>query len=281
MTIKINLPITIAAPVASKIVNDPAIPAEGLADLLLFTDGTGTAVANAVSGRPPGVIEHPTTTNNAYSWLIGGGVVIEGTEIVSAPAFDASVAWSIVQASTLIGSTGGTGSERIGAIMSFREFGVAPLRGLLLLVRNGGNDWSLPAAAPITQVRMMANGSQGTFEQLLPNSGVGGLLQRRVVSVLTHDGNGNIASAIYRFDGTLVSSDAVYSAHPISQMFLNAGVTLTTLTPCAGSSSATYAGGRQQIELFARYSRAISGNDVAQICIAATELCKKRGRYGN
>jgi len=280
MTTQIKLSETLSKPVARDPIGvDYAFPATGLADLLLFTDGAGTAVSNAVTGRPAGVIEHPVATNNAFSWLTGGGVQIEGTEIASLPAFDASLAWTLVHVGTLIGSTGGTGSERIGAIMGFREFGVAPLRGFILGVRAGGNDWSLPSATPVIQARMMNNGSQGTVEQLAPNPGVDGLLRQRRITVLTHDGAGNISSAIYRGDGTVVSSDAVYSSHPIAQMFLNGGTTLTTLTPCAGSSSTSYAAGRQQVEAFARYDRVLTAADIAQIGVAAARLCEKRGRY--
>lgn len=280
MTTQIKLSEILSKPVARDPLGvDYAFPAAGLADLLLFTDGAGTAVSNSVTGRPAGVIEHPVATNNAFQWLTGGGVQIEGTEIASLPAFDASAAWTLVHVGTLVGSTGGTASERIGAILGFREFGVAPLRGFILSVRAGGNDWSLPSASPVIQARMMNNGALGTIEQLAPNPGIDGLLRQRRITIISHDGAGNIACALYRGDGSVVSSDAVYTQHPIAQMFLNGGVTLTTLTPCAGASSATYAGGRQQVEAFGRYDRVLTAADIAQIGVAAARLCEKRGRY--
>ena len=125
---------------------------------------------------------------------------------------------------------------------------------------------------------MMNAGTPGTIENLSPNPGINGLLRQPRITVLSHDGNGVITAGLYRGDGSLVCSDT-YTSHPISQMFVNGGVTQTTLTPCAGTSSTTYSNSKQQVEMFARYDRVLNSPDVLQIGIAVSRICEKRGRY--
>lgn len=252
-------------------------PSFGLADLLLFSDGAGTSVTNAVSGRASGVIEHPNTpVNNAFSWLPGGGLQIEGTEIVSLAAFDASKPWTLISVGAITGSAGAPGSEKICGIVGFREFATAPIRGAALYAR-GSNDWNSGAPAPYYQYRPTNAGVNGTTENLLPTAGLN-IVGKRCIRALSYDGASTLSGTIYDATGAVIATDSYGSFDP-ALMFVNDGVTLKTLTPCIGIPSGTYAGGKQQIEAFARYDRLISAADVSRIARAVTTLGANRGRY--
>ena len=251
-------------------------PADGLSDLLLFSDGSGTSAANAVSGRTAGVIEVINASNNAYSWLPGGGIQLDGTQIVSLPALPALGAWSLVSMGAVVGSVGGTGSERISGLVGFREF-TGSQRGAGLYVR-GANDWNNGSNTPYYQHRGYKRGTLGTAESLTPSTGLNVIGSRRL-HVLSHDGAGTIMSTVYSPAGVVIAQDVI-STQGGDEVFMNSsGVPLPTLTPCLGLSSSTYAGGRQYVEAFARYEKILSQLDVVRIGSAVSMLGQKRGRY--
>jgi hypothetical protein len=249
-------------------------PSEGLTDLLLLADGAGVAPSNSVAGRLAGVIEAPQTFNNAYAWLAGGGGLrLDGTQILTMPASDASAAWSLVSVGSMIGSVGGTASERIAGILGFKEF-TTQTRGAALLMR-GGNDWNIVGAAPFYQHRDTNGGASGTVESLLPSSGLSELDAKRV-RVFSYNGTDTLTSTIYDKNGNTIASDTVATTD--ARMFTIGGATVTNLTPCVGLSSATYQSGSQEVEAFARYGRALTSADIARICAAGAALGAARGR---
>lgn len=251
-------------------------PADGLSDLLLFSDGSGASAANAVEGRTAGVIEFINAGNNAYAWLGGGGIQLDGTQIVSLPALPALGEWSLVSMGAIVGSVGGTASERICGIVGFREF-TGSQRGAGLYVR-GANDWNNGTNTPYYQYRGYKRGALGTAESLTPGTGLGVIGSRRL-HVLSHDGAGTITATVYSPAGVVIAQD-VLSTQGGDEIFMNSsGVSLPTLTPCIGLSSSTYSGGRQHVEAFARYEKVLSQLDVVRIGAAASMLGQKRGRY--
>jgi hypothetical protein len=276
MTVIIQIPGTLSSTAGLErlMPTNNGFPSEGLTDLLMLQEGAGTAPANAVAGSGAGAIEAPAAVNNAFAWLGGGGVQLDGTQIISLPARDASAPWTLVSLGSVTGSVGGTASERLCGLLGFKEFpGVSP-RGAGLYLR-GGNDWNIPAAPPFFQHRGTTNGANNTAENLLPSSGLG-VIGSRHVRVFSYNGVDTITSTIYDKNASVIAEDS--AAATDAGMFTVAGVTVTNLTPCAGLSHATYSGGRQQVEALARYSRVLGAADISRICAAASAIGATRGR---
>lgn len=247
-------------------------PTQGLTDLFLFEDGSGTSPENAVDGAGAGVIEDVGATNAASSWLSGGGGLrLEGTMLMSAPARDASTAWTIVQASTMAGSTGGTASERIAGVMGFRNY---PTRGAALYLR-GGTDWNSGTPDPTFNGRATDNGGPGGVEVLSPASGINAI-GRRLLHILSYNGAGTLSAQVITGAGSVVASTIWSAAH--ADFLLASGTTQANQSVCCGLQSATFAAGVQDVEAFARYDRVLSSSDLAAIRAAATALGTARGR---
>lgn len=275
MTILIQIPGTLSSTAGLErlMPTNNGLPSEGLTDLLLLADGSGTAPANSVSGRSAGVIEAPQTSNNGYAWLSGGGVRLDGSQILTMPQSASDGAWTLVSVGAVIGSVGGTGSERICGLLGFKEF-TSEIRGCALYMR-GGTDWNITTTEPFYQHRATNNGVLAAGENLTPKSGLSEIGAKRV-RVVHYDGVGTITSKIYDKNGVTVASDLLAATD--AQMFTISGTTNSTLSPCCGASNSTYNGGSQQVEFFARYSRELQSADVARICAAAAQIGAARGR---
>lgn len=278
MTILIELPGTLASTTGMRrvVTTNNGFPDDGLTSLHLFTEGTGTSVANSVSGGSAGLIEHPVASNNAYSWMSGGGIQLDGTEIVSFPTIDVTGAWSLVSMGSVTGSVGGTASERLTALLGFRDFSGANIRGSLLYVR-GGTDWNSGGTAPYYQQRA-ANGAgaQAASSNLTPSSGLSLLGQKRL-QVVTYNGTDTITSTIYDKTGAVVASGSL----TVSDAQLSTGtggVVVTGLQPIVGGPGVTYNGGRQVVEAFASYNRVLGASDITALLTKAVALGAARGR---
>lgn len=276
MTLLIKLPgtLTNTTGLPRLITTLDGFPDSNLTDLFLFEDGSGTAPENSVIGRGAGVIEAPDAINNAYSWLSGGGLSLSGTQIMSAPLSDASTPWTLVCAGAMAGSVGGTDSERIGGIMGFKQFTGATVRGASMYMR-GDTNWN--SGTPVThyQSRAADNGGIGPPYNLIRSSGIQEIGKRRL-RVMTYNGSSTITATIFDKGGAVVAS-ASYAATD-AQMLTASGVTVANLNPCLGLSSATFAGGQQQIEAFARYSKVLDMAEINVILATCRGLGDSRGR---
>lgn len=277
MTLLIKLPgvLTDTTGMSRLITTLRGFPDADLTDLFLFEDGSGTAPANTVSGGGVGTIEAPVASNNAYSWLSGGGgLSLSGSQIMTAPASDASGAWTLVLGSAMVASVGGTASERIAGVMGMRQFTASPVRGCSLYMR-GGTDWNSGSPTPYYQGRPANAGAQGTLASLTPTSGLSEIGKRRL-SVLSYDGTSTITAKIYAADGSIVAQGTMATSD--AEMFTASSVTLTSLNPTVGMSSATYAGGQQYVEAFARYSKVLDSTEIDVVLAACKALGSARGR---
>lgn len=278
MTILIELPGTLASTTGMRrvVTTNNGFPDDGLTGLHLFTEGTGTSVANSVSGGSAGLIEHPVASNNAYSWMSGGGVQLDGTEIVSFPTIDVTGAWSLVSMGSVTGSVGGTASERITGLLSFRDFTGSSIRGAVLYLR-GGNDWNTGTPSPYYQHRPSNGaGGQGTLANLTPSSGLTTIGQKRL-RVMTYNGTDTITSTIYDKTGAVVATGTL----TVTDAQLSTGtssVVVTALQPIVGGPSAAYSGGRQVVEAFAAYNRVLGASDITTLLAKAVALGTARGR---
>lgn len=278
MTILIELPGTLSSTTGMRrvVTTNNGFPDDGLTNLHLFTEGTGTAVANSVSGGSAGLIEHPIASNNAYSWMSGGGIQLDGTEIVSFPAIDVTGAWSLVSMGSVTGSVGGTASERLTALLGFRDFTGSSIRGAVLYVR-GGTDWNSGGTAPYYQHRPSnGSGAQGAATNLTPSSGLSLLGQYRM-RVMSYNGTDTITSTIYDKTGAVVASGTL----TVTDAQLSTGtssVVVAALQPIVGGPSATYNGGRQVVEAFAAYNRVLGASDISTLLTKAVALGTARGR---
>lgn len=254
-------------------------PDQGLQALYLFRENAGTTTADERGGSA-GVVEHPIAVNNAYAWLPGGGIRLEGTEIVSFPQFDVTGPWTIAYAAALTGSTGGTASERVTGLIGFRDLaggaGSSGIRGVQQAVRSG-NDWNIPGAAPYYQHRV-SNGAGGQLasEDMLPKVGLN-LIGSHRVHVMSYDGLGFIRSAVYDKQGQLIAerSSTVTDAQLVTG---TGGVIDATLQPIVGGPNNSYAGGIQQAEAVGRWNRVLTERDIQAICSAASSIGAARGR---
>lgn len=277
MTVHIKIPGVLSSTTGLRrvIPTNNGFPSEGLTDLLLFADGADTAPVNSVAGRSAGAIEAPIAAHNAYSWLAGGGVQLEGTQIVTMPASDASTPWSLISIGSITGSIIDTSSEKLTGLLGFKEFAQgAVLRGAGLFVR-GAVNWNIPTTAPYYQHRSLANGANKTPTNLAPSSGLS-IIGQRMVRVFSYNGVDTLTSTIYNKDGTVMAT-ATFAATD-AEMFTVSGTTVTTLTPSAGLSATTYKWGRQEVEAFARYDRVLAAADIIKIIAAGVALGAARGR---
>lgn len=278
MTILIELPGTLASTTGMRrvVTTNNGFPDDGLTNLHLFTEGTGTAVANSVVGGGAGLVEHPVASNNAFSWMSGGGIQLDGTEIVSFPTIDVTAPWSLVSMGSVTGSVGGTGSERLTSLLSFRDFTGANIRGSILYVR-GGTDWNSGGTAPYYQQRASnGSGGQATSANLSPSSGLSLIGQKRL-RVVTYNGTDTITSTIYDKTGAIVASGFI----TVSDAQLSTGtggVVVTALQPIVGGPGVTYNGGRQVVEAFASYNRVLGASDITTLLAKAVALGAARGR---
>jgi len=278
MTILIELPGTLSSTTGMRrvITTNNGFPDDGLTGLHLFTEGTGTSVGNSVVGGSAGLVEHPVASNNAYSWMSGGGIQLDGTEIVSFPTIDVTGAWSLVSMGSVTGSVGGTASERITALLAFRDFTTSSIRGCILHVR-GGTDWNSGGTVPYYAHRPSNGaGAQGTSSNLSPNSGLSILGQKRL-HVVTYNGTNTITSTIYDKTGAVVATGTL----TVTDAQLSTGtssVVVTALQPIVGGPSATYNGGRQVVEAFAAYNRVLGAADISTLLTKAVALGTARGR---
>jgi len=227
-----------------------------------------------VTGRGAGLIEAPATMNNAYSWLSGGGIGLQGTQIMAAPASDITGPWSMVMAGSMIGSVGAPGTERLAGVVEHRGYGVSPQRGAALYLR-GGTDWNAGSPTPFYSGRSYNNGSPEAPSVLAPSSGFTTIGMRRL-HVLSYDGLGTLAATVYNAAASAISTTSW--AATAAQFGLNGGVTLTSLQPSIGMSSTTFPHGDLQAEAFAVYGRELAQEDVQVILDAVTALGVSRGR---
>lgn len=254
-------------------------PDQALQALHLFRESAGTSVAEERGGAA-GLVEHTFTSNNAFTWLANGGLRLAGTEFVSFPKFDAAAPWTIVCGSAVVGSTGGTASERVTGVLGFRDIaggsGSSGIRGVQQAIR-GGNDWSLPAAQPYYQHRV-ANGAGGQLasEDLLPKADLNVVGNHRI-HVMSYDGSAAVRSAVYDKQGQLIC-ERISSMTDAQLTTGTGGVVNTSLQPIFGGPNTSYAGGIQEVEVFARWGRVLGERDIQAICLAAATIGASRGR---
>lgn len=246
-------------------------PVRGLGALYRFQENTGTSLADTLGGSA-GLIEHPSASNNAYSWLGAGELRLEGTEIATFPAIDVTSPFSLAYIFEVTGSVGGTGSERITALCGFRDFTGSPngIRGVLLYFR-GGTNWSGASTLPYFQTRPgNGSGSQGTLANLLPATGLT-TLDQRLLAVLSYDGSALVTATIYDATGQTVATVS-FAINDTQMTTGTAGNVDTTLQPMIGGPTVTYNGGQQTALGFAVYNRVLGTADIAALTTLAASL---------
>ncbi|MNJ62878.1 hypothetical protein D3C77_587340 [compost metagenome] len=121
---------------------------------------------------------------------------------------------------------------------------------------------------------MWAGTADGTTADLQPR--VTGLVNRHMISVLTYDGSTTVTASVYNKSGVLVATVSV-AATDVG-MTTNIGNVSPLAQPTIGISTAVYDGGIQEVEVFARYDRVLSAEDITRICVQAASVGADRGR---
>ena len=272
MTVLIELPgvLSSSAGLEKLIFTNNGFPADGLEDLFLFTDASGTALSNAIQGRPGGSLEKPVEGDfgGGYAWLTGGGVRLQGTQIATFPGFDPTQPFSFVLGGAITGNISGA-IEAITGFLAFRDRSTSAVRGPAMFARafqSGGNQ--------TVQARMWAGSVDGATSDLQPR--VTGLVNRHMISVLTYDGSATVTASVYSKTGAVLGSVSIPATDV--GMTTNAGNVSTTAQPTIGISTSVYDGGIQESEVFARYSKVLSAEDITRICTQAASIGAARGR---
>jgi hypothetical protein len=253
-------------------------PDNSLASLYLFADGSGTTPANSVSGASAGLIESLISSNNAYSWLTGGGgLQIQGGQIVSMPAIDLRNPWTIVLGSLIVGSVGDTTSAKNYMEIAFRTTLVGNFRGAMAYIA-GDVQWN-PPTAPMNHVIRVSNGA-GTAASptnLTPTNSTG-LIGVGRVRLLSYNGVDTITQSIYDKNGNLLFTGTVATTD--TNLVTGASsVVQNTVQPMIGPyPSATYCQGKMNVEAAAVYTRLLTPADITAICTASAALASARGR---
>lgn len=272
MTVLIELPgvLSSTAGLEKLIFTKNGFPADGLQDLFLFTDASGTALANAIEGRPGGALEKLVEGDfgGGYAWLTGGGVRLQGTQIASFPGFDPTLPFSLVLGGAITGNVSGAVEAIIG-LLAFRDRSTSAVRGPVMFARafqSGGNQ--------TVQARMWTGTADGGTSDLQPR--VTGLVNRHMISVLTYDGSATVTASVYSKTGALLGTVTI-AASDVG-MTTNAGNVSPLAQPTIGISTSVYDGGIQEAEVFARYSKVLSADDITRICAQAASIGNDRGR---
>lgn len=280
MTILIELPgtLTNTSGLDRVLTTVDGFPDDGLASLFLFEDGSGTAPENSVAGADPGMIESVITSNNAYSWLTGGGGLhLEGGQILSMPPIDLRNPWTLVQAGKVTGSVGDTTSAKNYQLLSFRSTLSANFRGVMLYL-TGGTNWNTSVTNNYAIRASNGSGGVASAVNLAPGNTTVAIGTGRV-RILSYDGSSVITSSVYDKDGTRLQTNTTTTTDTNLVTGASA-VVQNTVQPILGPNATglTYAGGKQDVEAAAVYSRVLSVEDIATICIAAAALADARGR---
>ena len=279
MTAIITLPGTLASVppgMEEAILLEPSgFISRSLEALYLFEETSGTTIADELGGAA-GVIDSLASSNNAYSWLSGGGLSLSGAQLASFPAFEQASAWTMISGGMSATDFGGAG-EKIVGLLGSRNFGAAQIRGAYLFHR-GQTDLDVTQATGFYSHRPSSGtGTLGTAESLLPIL-IPTAQVRRVV-MLSFDGVNTVESRVYDKDGTLIAFDVMTAT--AATLFTISGTTLSNIQWVLGGLSATYANGVHQHEFAARYSHKVadfSAAEITQICAAAADLGAERGR---
>ena len=272
MTVLIELPgiLSSTAGLEKLIFTNNGFPSDGLEDLFLFTDASGTALVNAIGGRPSGSLEKLAEGDfgGGYAWLNGGGVRLQGTQIATFPGFDPTQPFSLVVGGAITGNISGA-IEAITGFLAFRDRSTSAVRGPAMFARafqSGGNQ--------TVQARMWTGSADGATSDLQPR--VTGLINRHMISVLTYDGSATVTASVYSKTGAVLGSVSI-PATDVGKT-TNAGNVSTTAQPTIGISTSVYDGGIQESEVFARYSKVLSAEDITRICTQAASIGAARGR---
>lgn len=274
MTVLIEMPgvLTSTAGFERVVTTLRGFPDTGLKDLVLFEDGIGNAVANSVSGRASGLIEviNPGDFGDSYAWQgSGGGLEIQGAQIVSMPEFDPTGPWTMVYMGAVTGSISGA-AEAITALLAFRDRSNVDVRGPALFARAFGAG----GFSGKYQVRANQGSVDGAAVDMVPLS-VGVVSQRRV-ALLSYNGSSQVTASMYDKAGVLIST-ATVSASDLG-MTTSSGVSKPLVQPSIGTSNQVYDGGKQLLEGYGLYTRVLPAMDIVRICGTAAALGTARGR---
>lgn len=253
----------------------PGFPDDGLASLFLLNDGSGTAPVNSVSGGAAASIQDSgAATSNAFAWLSGGGIDIEGSEILAMPAIDLRNAFTIVSGGMVTGSVVASPSYQL---LAFLASASTNFRGLILALINGGTNWNPPTSNTSYDLRASngagALGSANTFGSSSASVNSGRL------KVLSHDPvAGTATGAIYDKSGNQLFSNTIAVTNTQLVTGLS-GVVQNTVQPCVGPfPSAVWSRGKQNVEAAAVYTRTLAAIDITNIATTIAALASTRGR---
>ena len=272
MTVLIELPgvLSSTAGLEKLIFTNNGFPSDGLEDLFIFAEASGTALSNTIGGRPGGSLEKLVEGDfgGGYTWLTGGGVRLQGTQIATFPEFDPTQPFSLVMGGAITGNVSGA-MEAITGLLAFRGRSTSAVRGPAMFARAfqaGGNQ--------TVQARMWSGSADGATSDLQPR--VTGLVNLHMISVLTYDGSATVTATVYSKIGAVLGSVSIPAIDV--GMTTNAGNVSTTARPTIGISTSVYGGGIQEAEVFARYNKVLSADDITRICAQAASIGAVRGR---
>lgn len=237
---------------------------KGLEAAYLFEEGSGTAVADTEGGSA-GVIETVNASNDATSWLSGGGgLSISGGKLISLASFEANSAWTIFTFGAITGDVGAD-SEKIVGLIGFRDWTGGSIRGPAMYVR-GATDLDAPSTAAYYALRPPnGSGSVGTAVNLAPTN-INVSAAKRMMA-LSYDGSATIRATVYDSAGAVIATNT--AATNDAALFTISAVTVSTLTPSLGGWSTTYASGTTQLEAAVRYSRYLGDFTAGEIAVLA------------
>jgi hypothetical protein len=252
--------------------------ARGLEALYLFEEGSGTVLGPTI-GVGNGAIDSIAASNNAYSWLAGGGLQLSGAQLASLPAFEANSAWTIFSALRVVGHTGSAGVEKVVGLLGLRNFGLAPpaTRGGVLYQRGATNLSATHANAYYAGRTADGAGGQGTENFLSPASF--DTYNKPRLAAVSYDGSANLYCRVYEPDGSLFASATIATSD--ATLFTVSGVPISSMQWALGGLNALYAGGVVQHECAALHSVALvdfSAAEIAAIAEAAGAIGADRGR---
>lgn len=277
MTALIEMPGTLTSTAGHErvITTNNGFPDDNLASLYLFQDGAGTAPANSVSGGAAASITSVVSSSNAYAWLTGGGLDIEGGQVVRMPALDLRNPWTLVIGSVITGSVN-DGTTRNYALISFTATSASNFRGAMLYL-TGGTTWNPPVAPTNHVIRASdGTGTAATPTNMTPINQSTAIGTGRV-RVLSYNGVDTVTGSIYDKLGNLLFT-ATIATNDTKMVTGASGVVQNTVQPILGPFAAAYCGGKQNIEAAAVYTRVLEQADIAAIAAKCAALASARGR---
>ncbi len=272
MTTKIQLPGTAAGGDIAVSFNEWGFIEKGLQTLFMFDETGGTSFLDKMGGAPAGLASL-SSSNNAFSRLANGGVQLEGAQIISAPTFDASQAWTLFAPFNIFDVTV-EGTPRLYGLVGLRTWGesLGNVRGSAIYAssaaRTDGTAYFIEGAAA-------GDGNRAAVANI--NSFIP-VIGKTFLAAHSYNGTDTISSRVYDQTGLIGSA-----SHAVTDdiLFKIGSTTITSISPVIGGFSNSYDNGKTRFEAWARYNRPLSDFstiEIGKLLSTSVALGSARGR---